>query len=162
MIRLLFACFAALAPVSAVALSCVPYGVSDAYLAAAQSDAGYVPVIGTLTFDATLLPEVDWESRQEAPQETLLPARFSGEALSVRGIRTAFETDVVLKVQCIGPWCPSAIPGRMLGFLRKATQSYVLSINACDGFWFGDPTKEQVTELSDCMAGLTCTGWQDR
>ncbi|WP_299287634.1 hypothetical protein [uncultured Tateyamaria sp.] len=162
MIRFAFAVIVALAPLPAFALSCLPHGVSDAYLAAAQSEAGYVPVIGTLTFDKTLLPKVDWEAQQDVPQETLLPAQFSGEALSVRGIRTPLNADVVLQVQCAGPWCPSAASGPMLGFLRNTTQSYVLSTHACGGFLFTNPTTEQIQELTDCMAGRTCTRWQDR
>ena len=143
-------------PLPAFALSCMPYGVSDAYLEAANAEEGYVPVLGKLTFDPALLPKVDWEKQTEVPATTLIPATFRGEALGPRGVPQAFETDVVLEVQCAGPWCPSPEPGEMLGFLRKTSHSYVLHTNACGGFLFGNPKQEQIKELRDCLAGRKC------
>lgn len=87
---------------------------------------------------------------------TLIPATFRGEVLTVRGIARPFETDVVLEVQCFGPWCPQPQPGRMLGFLRQTSHSYVLHTNACGGFLFGRPTKAQVEQVKDCLAGREC------
>ena len=43
-------------PVPAFALSCMPHGVSDAYLQAANAEEGYVPVLGELSFDPALVP----------------------------------------------------------------------------------------------------------
>ncbi|MEX0370113.1 MAG: hypothetical protein AB3N09_05730 [Tateyamaria sp.] len=147
----------ALAPLPALALSCMPHGVPDAYLDAAGAEEGYVPVLGKLTFDASALPQVDWDNQQDVPGVTLIPARFEGEALTVRGVAQPFETDVVLEVQCFGPWCPRPDPGAMLGFLRKTSHSYVLHTNACGGYLFGNPTQEQVGQMKDCLAGRRCT-----
>lgn len=143
-------------PMPAFALSCMPHGVSDAYLQAANAEEGYVPVLGELSFDPALVPKVDWERQFEVPGTTLIPATFKGDALGPRGVPQALETDVVLAVQCAGPWCPSPTPGEMLGFLRKTSHSYVLSTNACGGFLFGNPKPEQVQELRDCLAGRKC------
>ena len=143
-------------PLPAFALSCLPFGVSDAYLEAAASEHGYVPVLGTLDFDAALVPQVDWQSLQDVPATPLIPATFTGTFLGPRGVGQDFETDVVLEVQCAGPWCPSPQPGDMLGFLRKTSHSYVLNTNACGGFLFGQPNAVATKQLKDCLSGREC------
>ncbi len=149
-------------PLPAFALSCLPHGVSDAYIEADQARESYVPVLGDLSFDTKLLPEVDMNNQQGTPQKTLIPATFRGKALSPRGVSVPFETDVMLEVRCFGPWCPSPLPGRSLGFLLKTSDSYVLSTNACGGFLFGQPTNDQVKEAEDCLAGRRCEPWAQR
>ncbi|MEL6464790.1 MAG: hypothetical protein AAFQ58_07460 [Pseudomonadota bacterium] len=146
----------AVLPWPAFALSCLPYGVTNAYQEAAAADEGYIPVLGTLDFDRGLLPARDLSGQSNVPPVTLIPATFRGEALTVRGLAQPFETDVVLEVQCSGPWCPQPVPGEMLGFLRKTRHSYVLHTNACGGFLFVQPTKAQVAQVKDCLAGRTC------
>ncbi|WP_299701670.1 hypothetical protein [uncultured Tateyamaria sp.] len=143
-------------PLPALALSCMPHGVTNAYQEAAEAEEGYVPVLGTLDFDKDLLPEMDLSGQSEVPPVTLIPATFKGDALTVRGVSQPFETDVVLEVQCFGPWCPQPQPGEMLGFLRQTDHSYVLHTNACGGFLFGRPTQEQVEQVKDCLGGRSC------
>jgi hypothetical protein len=143
-------------PLPAFALSCLPHTVTDAFLEAKAADESFVPVLGTLTFDAGLLPKVDWQNQQDTPGTTLIPATFRGDALGVRGVPWALEADVVLEVQCLGPWCPSPQPGRSLAFLRKTAHSYVLHTNACGGFLFGDPSDVQINAVRDCLAGRDC------
>lgn len=153
--RLLCALLLAL-PAPAKALSCMPYGITNAYLDAAAAKDSYVPVIGRLDFDMERLPNVDWNNQQSVSQTTLIPATFKGEALSISGISQSFATDVVLEIECAGPWCPSPRPGQMLGFLRKTTHSYVLTVGPCDGFHFGDPNEAMVGSLNDCLRGRAC------
>lgn len=148
-------------PLPAFALSCVVHTVSDAYLDAANSEEEYVPVMGKLSFDDALVPRVDWSKQTEVPQTTFIPATFRGDALGPRGGQ-AFETDVVLEVQCAGPWCPSPQPGDMLGFLRKTSHSYVLNTNACGGFLFGQPNVAMIKQLKDCLAGRACESFDMR
>lgn len=143
-------------PLPAFALSCMPYGVTDAYLEAANAEEGYVPVHGNLSFDPEMLPKVDWENQTEVPETTLIPATFQGAALGPRGVPQDFETDVVLEVNCAGPWCPSPQPGDMLGFLRQTSHSYVLETNACGGFFFGRPSAAAIEQLQDCLSGRAC------
>ncbi|MFL4469723.1 hypothetical protein ACERZ8_07525 [Tateyamaria armeniaca] len=143
-------------PLPAFALSCMPHRVSDAYLQAANAEEGYVPVLGELNFDPAMVPKVDWEKQTEVPGKTLIPATFKGDALGPRGVPQAFETDVVLEVECAGPWCPKPEPGPVLAFLRKTSHSYVLNTNACGGFLFGAPNDEQIMELRDCLLGRKC------
>jgi hypothetical protein len=146
----------AVLPLPAFALSCMPHGVTNAYLDAANAEEGYVPVLGTLTFFAKMLPKVDWDHQQNVPAKTLLPARFEGQALNVRGVDQPFATDVVLEVQCSGPWCPAPKPGDVLAFLRKTEHSYVLETNACGGYLFGAPSQEQIEQVRQCLSGRAC------
>ena len=146
----------AVLPLPAFALSCMPHGVTNAYQEAAAAEEGYVPVLGTLDFDTKLLPEMDLSGQSDVPALTLIPATFKGDALTVRGVNQPFETEVVLEVQCFGPWCPQPQPGEMLGFLRQTSHSYVLHTNACGGFLFGRPTREQIKQVKDCLAGRSC------
>lgn len=145
-------------PLPAFALSCVPHGIADAYIQAAEAKEAYLPVHGTLSFDLSQLPQTDWENQQATPAKTSIPATFKGMALRGRGAPVPFETKVTLEVSCAGPWCPSPQPGDSLGFLRETTEGYVLSTNACGGFLFGQPNKAQVIQLQDCLAGRHCDG----
>jgi len=149
-------------PLPAFALSCFPHGVTDAYLEADAADEVYVPVLGMLDFDADLVPQVDWENQQDVPEVTLIPATFTGDVMGPRGFTSAFDIDVVLEVQCFGPWCPSPRPGRTLGFLREASDSYVLHTNACGGFLFGGPSDQQITDVQQCLDGRACVPFADR
>lgn len=161
MLRVVFLVLA-LSPLPALALSCLPHGVADAYLEAEAAEAGYVPVLGTLSFEPELLPHMDLSGQADVPQVTLIPARFRGDALTVRGIDQPFETDVVLEVQCAGEWCPQPAPGQMLGFLRRTSHSYVLRTTACGGFLFGRPDAAQVAQVRDCLAGRRCAPLAER
>lgn len=146
----------ALLPLPALALSCMPYQVTDAFLDVAKAEDGYVPVLGQLSFDPDMLPKVDWNAQGDVPPKTLLPASFEGKAMTVRGVDLPFRTDVVLEVQCFGPWCPSPRPGPVLAFLRKTSHSYVLETNACGGYLFGSPSDAQVQQVRECLAGRAC------
>lgn len=152
----LLALLSIILPLPAFALSCLPHGVTDAYLQASDAKEGYVPVLGSLTFDAGLLPKVDWANQQSVPDKTLIPATFAGDALGAGGVPIPFATDVMLEVQCFGPWCPSPQPGQSLAFLRRTSTGYLLHTDACGGFLFSNPSVAQVKQVRDCMAGLRC------
>lgn len=154
--RILTLVASCLLPLPALALSCLPYGVTDAYLQAEQAEEAYLPVLGELTFDPAMLPRVDWDKQQEVPATTLIPAIFKGGALGPRNVAQDFETDVVLEVNCAGPWCPSPQPGDMLGFLRKTSHGYVLSVGACGGFHFGQPNLATIRQVKECLSGRAC------
>ncbi len=144
-------------PMPALALSCMPFGVTDAYLKADASADAYVPVLGMLQFDASAVPQVDWDRQGEVPPRTTIAAVFKGHALTQRGIEVPLASDVTLEVECSGPWCPSPKPGPVLAFLRKTEdQGYAVSINACGGFLFGSPSPEQISAVEDCLAGRAC------
>lgn len=160
--RFLVALLAVL-PMPALALSCLPYGVTDAYLEADISGDAFVPVLGKMQYDAAAVPQVDWKKQGEVPPLTRIPAVFTGHALTERGVDMPLTTDVMLEVKCSGPWCPSPKPGPVLAFLRKTGEtSYAVSINACGGFLFGTPAPEQISAVKDCLAGRGCRPSADR
>ena len=152
-VALLFACL----PMPALALSCMPHGVTDAYLEADASADSYVPVLGTLEFDVSAVPQVDWDKQGDVPALTEIPAVFKGDALTRRGVSLPLETSVTLEVKCSGPWCTSPRPGPVLAFFRKKGEAgFAVSIGACGGFLFGKPLPEQVSAVKDCLAGRGC------
>lgn len=147
----LFACVT-LVPVPALSLSCVPWGVADAYALADKSDADYVVVEGALSFDPSLAPETDWDDQRATPGHTEIPARLHGMSLTRAGFRQPFDAAVTLEITCSGPWCPSVEPGDVLAFLKREAGAYVLADNACGGLLFADPSSEDLQWVADRVA----------
>jgi len=139
------------------ALSCIANTVPDTYKRADASEARYMAVHGTVTFDNALLPVVDWEDQMGTPPDNFIPARFTGKALSKRGFKHNFDEDILLNVQCIGPWCAYAESGQsFLGFVEKSDAGYSLTIGACGGDGFARPTMEMLDQAVSCMRGNSC------
>lgn len=142
-------------PQGALALSCMSWGVQNAYLEAEASADGYVPVLGTLHFDKSRLPIVDLSRQEQVPASTSIPASFQGLVIGRRGDQP-WSTNLTLDVACYGPWCSQPKPGPVLALLRKNGGQYRLETNPCGGFLFVSPTEAQVRALRDCLAGRTC------
>lgn len=155
MIRWL-AAWAALVPSLAHALSCTPWGVTDAFIRADAAKETYVLATGTLTFEERLLPEVDWNAQDNTPPLTQIPARLKGQALARRGDAVPFETDVTLRVHCFGPWCAGASSGDVLAFLQRSDEGYSISTDPCGGDLFSAPTSEQLKQVQNCLKGRRC------
>lgn len=151
----------ALWPGQAFALSCLPWGVTDAFLQADAAEEGYVVVLGQLDFDAGALPEVNLDRQDETPPLTRIPAQFEGAALVRGAANVPFAVPVVLEVACFGPWCPQPRPGEVLAFLRKDGEAFVLDDNPCGGFLF---TAEEglVAQARQCLAGGECAPLAER
>ena len=143
-------------PVQALALSCMPYGVTDAYLDAAESTETYLVVLGQLTFDEARLPTVDFNNQDATPPLTRIKGSISGVQLGRKGQRAAFTQDIDLHVQCFGPWCSQPSRGQALAFLEKTPEGYVLATDPCGGFLFNKPTREQIQAVQQCLDGGTC------
>lgn len=157
MIRALLGIVLALAASPALALSCLPYGVTDAYHAAADAAERYVIVTGTLQFDPGLLPKVDMARQDETPPSTLIPGRITGHSLDRRGFLQPFSQPITLDVQCYGPWCAGLKPNtRYLTFLQKQEDGYLLASNPCGGFAFGTPSSEMLRQVQSCFNKGPC------
>lgn len=152
----------ALAPGAALALSCTPWSVTNAYLEADAAPERYVPVIGTLSFDENALPFENLDDQNATPPLTKIPARFEGHALhSRRSQDVPFSSLVILEVACFGPWCSSWQSGPALALLRHDADGYTAAINPCGGFLF-DLSDENISDLRRCLRGGRCepVGWE--
>ena len=154
--RVLAFCLALLLPVQAVALSCTPHYIEDAYNEAAASLDTYVVVRGDLRFDPNDLPEVDFAKQDEVPPETRIRARLTGQSLTQRGFLQPFAQDITLTVQCAGPWCAKPKQGAHLAFLRQASEGYELVTHPCGAFAFAKPTPQMLDKVHACFTGAYC------
>ncbi len=138
----------------ALALSCMPFSIEDAYKRAAASKERYLAVHGVLTFDAHLMPD---SYVVDAPSEILIPARIKGEFMTSKGFYTPISTAVTLKVECAGPWCGGARNNTdYLAFLREAGNSYELLISPCASDAFSTPSKKDLETILQCHTGGPC------
>ena len=157
MTRIIACALATLAPLPALALSCLPHSVEATYQRAAKAEESYVVVQGRLTFDASGLPK-GGTIGINPPEETPIRAQISGKALSEGGFDVPFDQPLTLNVQCFGPWCGSAEEGDVLAFLeRKPDGAYALESNPCGGDLFGSPKPAMVDKVIACFQGAECT-----
>lgn len=147
-----------LLPMQALALSCLPWYVEDAYNRAADSPDPYIVVHGTLEFDEDALPIVDFSRQDETPPETRIQARVRGDALTGSGFDHAVDASASLVVKCFGPWCSSAKPKAMsLMFLKRTDAGLLVETDPCATMLFQNPTKEDVRRVLRCHRGGKCT-----
>ncbi len=157
MTRIIACALATLAPLPALALSCLPHSVEATYQRAAEAKESYVVVQGRLTFDASALPD-NGTGTINPPEETPIPAEISGKALSNGGFDVPFEQPLMLNVLCYGPWCGSAEEGEVLAFLKRgANGTYMLESNPCGGDLVGSPKPAMVDKVIACFQGADCT-----
>ncbi len=155
--RAAFCAFLGFAAGSAQALSCVPPDVARAYAQAAVAPVAYVVVYGRLSFDPTLLPEVDLSRQDETPPYTPIPARMTGKSLSKGGFDRDFDRDIMLGIRCYGPWCGGVGAGvPYLAFVETSADGYVLYAEPCDAFTFPEPTREMLDQAVRCIRGEGC------
>ena len=146
----------AFAPALAHALSCSPWGVTDAFIEADAAAEDYVIVQGSLRFDETLWPEVDMDRQDETPPLTVIPGRIEGHAFSRRGPDIPFATDVLVRVSCAGPWCPGPLTGDVLAFLEKRPYGYAAHFAPCGDGVFPAPNADQIRAVTRCIRGRSC------
>ncbi|MCK8464689.1 hypothetical protein MUY35_12585 [Aliiroseovarius sp. S1339] len=143
-------------PLPAMALSCMPYNAISAYRDAAKSSDDYVVVLGDLRFDTRKLPKVDWNNQEDTKPDNHLTGRITGKSLTRKGFTNAFERQIDINVQCLGPWCAGLAQGTHLVFLKRENGAYLLETNPCGGFAHGDPTPAVLKKIEGCMRGERC------
>jgi hypothetical protein len=155
--RYILAVLAAISPLPALALSCMPHSLETSYVEAAEAEETYVVVQGRLTFDAQDLPEVDMQNQQDTPPMTMIDGRLEGMSMTRSGFDVPFEQDVTIALECYGPWCAQAQTGQdVLAFLRKDDDAYVIATNPCGGMLFTTPDAAMIDKVQACFAGETC------
>lgn len=145
----------------ALSLSCLPYGPGDAFREAAASEDSYVVVLGTLEFDESKLPKVDWDHQEQTPEHTIFGATLTGHQLSSTGFDTDFAQSIQVDVQCLGPWCGGLTSGiDYVAFLKQTDAGLLLETNPCGGFDFGAPSQEVIDQVISCVQGKDCPSAQ--
>jgi len=154
MMRILSLCLAVFAASPVLALSCLPPTIEQAFMGVQQSPDLYAPVVGRFEGFASRAP-----SNSPNPQDRTFWANFVGDHISSKGP----HADQILRVKvrvtetCAASWCGNLAAGtQMLTFLRKSGNSYYLTVGACGGNAFMNPTANQVQTIRNCMAWGSC------
>ncbi|MEL7114236.1 MAG: hypothetical protein AAGP08_01375 [Pseudomonadota bacterium] len=148
--RIAFVLALCLSAGQAVALSCKPPTVQEAFAFAHEAAEEYVPVLGR--FEGTV------PRSEKAPKvDQRYQARFVGVGLTRRGVEIPIDVSVDVHEQCIASWCPS-LPSDMelLTFLRRDGAQHFFDIDACWSSAFLQPTTAQVEQMQTCLKHLAC------
>lgn len=155
--RILAFLIALLAPVPALALSCLSPSVERSYAQFHAEEDSYVVVHGRLTLDASKLP-TGMTADRDPPRMTLIPAKLRGTSLNAKGFVLPFEQEVTLEVRCLGPWCGGVQNGEdVLAFVRKDAKGYAINVGPCGGSVFGMPKATLLKRVQQCMTQQNCT-----
>lgn len=136
------------------ALSCMRPDVARDYERAASADETYFVVSGTLRFDPSLLPVVDYDNQSATPPQTDIAAHLTGQSLTGDGFTAEFVGDVILRVHCAGPWCASPqTDTQYLSFVERTEQGFVMHVDPCGGLSYPEPTPEMQARVLACAKG---------
>ena len=142
---------------SAQALSCAPWGVTDAYLKAASSNRSYAILQGRLSFDERRLPRAPASNPNAAPPVTQFRGSFNGALLGAQDFDRAVRADVVIEVQCMGPWCGRAKSGvEYLIFAEQRGRDLIVRFDPCGQFAFAGNIHALRKQVLDCHRGTAC------
>ena len=159
--RFLLLALAVTLPAPALALSCMPHDPARTFQRIDAAPETYIALHGTLTFDESLLPEVDMSNQQATPPETRIPARIAGKALGKDGYTVPFEGALTLISKCFGPWCAQPPSGEtVLAFIRQNEAGPTLSVDPCGGDAFFAPSPEKLETIRACFSGDECAAQQ--
>jgi len=138
-------------------LSCMRPDITQDYAFAAASEDRYIVVKGNLVFDETLLPKRDVDLSKRPQPTTDIPAWFDGHSLTRDGFVRRFQRDVILRVDCLGPWCGGTKQGKHLAFLKQEDTQFIMRVGPCPGMVYHEPTAELERVVTDCMNGKDCS-----
>ena len=149
-----FALLLCIAPVQAGALSCLPHDPLRTFHELSQAPETYNIATGMIAFDKSRLPQTD--TTGQPPSETVIPATFTGHALSRNGFNTAFTRKIDLRVQCFAHWCGGLETGSViLAFVERGKRDRI-TIDPCGGHAFPNPTRKQLRQMQSCISGGPC------
>ncbi|SFS21027.1 hypothetical protein [Yoonia litorea] len=138
-----------------VALSCLRPDPIETFKRLAAAEESYFVLRGTLTFDEAALPPSVGDNDMAQPDP--IPGFFVGSGLSKQGFTTDYVGNVLLQVNCAGPWCGSARSNvEAVWFVPFSDPPAILQADPCGSMTFFEPTDAVVTMLESCMADGTC------
>jgi len=138
------------------ALSCLRPDPIETFQRLAAAEESYFVLKGTLTFDETALPPSVGDNQTIVPEP--IPGFFVGSGLTKDGFVSDYVSNVLLQINCAGPWCGSARSNvDAIWFVPFSDPPATLLAGPCGGMTFYDPSEAVVAMLESCMAGGTCT-----
>lgn len=155
--RLIAFVLALVAPVPALALSCLAPSVERSYASFAAAEETYIVVHGRLTLDVSKLPK-GMSATNRPPRMTKIKAKLRGTSLGRSGFGLPFDQGVTLEVTCLSHWCGAVQNGEdLLAFVRKDADGYAMRISPCGGSVFATPKPAMLTQVERCMANKNCS-----
>ncbi len=147
---------------SALALSCLPSGITDSYLKAANSDSSYNVIKGRLRFDqASLDRRLQKLRNDQRGGSIVVAARLRGQALGAAGFTIPANVKLRLQLRCLGPWCPGATSDQdVIVFAKQAGDQLIVEIDACAGDLHQLSDEAERAVLS-CHSGGECLALKD-
>lgn len=137
------------------ALSCMRPDPIETFQRLSEAPESYFVLYGQLRFDEAALPEgvsTD-QTREPAP----IAAQFRGKSLGQSGFTNDYFSDVILQIDCAGPWCGSARSGvDAVYFVAASAPPVTMRAGPCGGRIFEEPTEATLDMLTSCMKGGTC------
>lgn len=137
------------------ALSCLPASLARSYEQAADAEASYVVVLGTVDMQA----EVPERPVENDAKDLALPGRLTGMTLSRRGFETPVSRDVTVLSACSGPWCgqfPVESSEAVMFVRLSEVGDWVLEMNACPTWHFPEPNEADIDALVQCHLDGGC------
>ena len=139
-----------------LALSCLRPDPIETFQRLAAAEESYFVLRGELTFDEAALPPSVGTNDTVAPDP--IPGFFVGAGLTKDGFTNDYVSNVLLQVDCAGPWCGTAQSGvDAIWFVPFSDPPATLHADPCGSMTFYEPSEAVVEMLESCMAGGTCT-----
>ena len=139
-----------------LALSCLRPDPVETFQRLAAAEEAYFVLRGALTFDENALPPGVGSNDMAQPDP--IPGFFVGTGLTKEGFTSDYVSNVLLQVNCAGPWCGSAQSNvDAVWFVPFSDPPAVLQADPCGSMTFYNPSDAVIGMLESCMAGGTCT-----
>ncbi|PIV72824.1 MAG: hypothetical protein COW55_15475 [Rhodobacteraceae bacterium CG17_big_fil_post_rev_8_21_14_2_50_65_11] len=141
------------------ALRCAPPDAAAMYRHAAASEHRHVIVRGAFLRDGPDRP-LPVETEGDTPVPYFFDALFYGDIASRVGFHTPAELEVTVAVACMSIWCgtPPEDGQEVLAFLRiDDNRDYYLEVEPCPTTLMSAPTRDDLEQITDCMAERRCS-----
>ncbi len=115
---------------TAQALSCLRPDAVRLFEQARDAEDAFYVVKGRVFFLET--PNLPVKG-SEVPTETR--ARIEGQGLTPSGFNVSFDREVIVEMNCLGPWCPApeGLEGQLIMAIRSAEDRLSLRLGPCGG-----------------------------
>ena len=143
----------------ALALSCLPHGITDSWLQASAAPEPYVIVAGRFQpqTGATPFPPADGSATgPDLPQSRDLVTPFEGQRWTGTGFGPVQQGTARLTLDCLAHWCGTLPEGPWIAFLRQDADGQLWTrLGPCDGLVHAD-TPGNRAAIARCAAGDRC------